>query len=79
MLLLPKLRKVSGKAAVKILCNNFGFEIRGKSGSHVRLSKMTPQGKVGTVIPMHDEIKIGTLKGLLKLAKVDPDEFSKYI
>jgi len=28
---------------------------------------------------MHDEIKIGTLKGLLKLAEVDPDEFSKYI
>jgi predicted RNA binding protein YcfA (HicA-like mRNA interferase family) len=61
---LPKLRKVSGKAAVKILCNKFGFEIRGKSGSHVRLSKVTPEGKVGTVIPMHDEIKIGTLKGL---------------
>ena len=79
MLLLPRLRKVSGKTAVKILCNKFGFEIRGKSGSHVRLSKVTPEGKVGTVIPMHDEIKIGTLKGLLKLAKVDPDEFSKYI
>jgi predicted RNA binding protein YcfA (HicA-like mRNA interferase family) len=76
---LPKLRKVSGKTAVKILCNKFGFEIRGKSGSHVRLSKVTQEGKVGTVIPMHDEIKIGTLKGLLKLAKVDPDEFSKYI
>ena len=76
---MPKLRKVSGKTAVKILCNKFGFEIRGKSGSHVRLSKVTPEGKVGTVIPMHDEIKIGTLKGLLKLAKVDPDEFSKYI
>lgn len=76
---MPRLRKVSGKTAVKILCNKFGFEIRGKSGSHVRLSKVTPEGKVGTVIPMHDEIKIGTLKGLLKLAKVDPDEFSKYI
>ena len=76
---MPKLRKVSGKTAVKILCNKFGFEIRGKSGSHVRLSKVTPEGKVGTVILMHDEIKIGTLKGLLKLAKVDPDEFSKYI
>ncbi|MCD4809573.1 MAG: type II toxin-antitoxin system HicA family toxin [Methanosarcinales archaeon] len=76
---MPKLRKVSGKTAVKIRCNKFGFEIRGKSGSHVRLSKVTPEGKVGTVIPMHDEIKIGTLKGLLKLAEVDPDEFSKYI
>lgn len=76
---MPKLRKISGKTAIKVLCNKFGFEISGRSGSHVRLSKMTPEGKVGTVVPMHDEIKIGTLRGILKLAKVDSDEFSKYI
>jgi len=76
---LPKLRKVSGKTAINVLCNRFGFEISGRSGSHVRLSKITPEGKVGTVVPMHEEIKIGTLRGILKLAKVDPDEFSKYI
>jgi len=34
---------------------------------------------VEAVVPMHEEIKIGTLRGILKLAKVDPDEFSKYI
>jgi len=48
---LSKLRKVSGETAVKILCNKFGFEISGRSGSHVRLSKMTSEGKVGTVVP----------------------------
>jgi predicted RNA binding protein YcfA (HicA-like mRNA interferase family) len=74
---LPRLRKVSGEAAVKILCNKFGFEISGRSGSHVRLSKVTPEGKVGTVVPMHRELKIGTLKGVLKLAKIDPREFLK--
>ncbi len=76
---MPKLRKVSGKTAIKILCNKFGFEISGRSGSHVRLSKMTPEGKVGTVVPVHDELKIGTLIGILKLAKVNPDEFGKHI
>ncbi len=76
---MPKLRKVSGKTAIKILCNKFGFEISGRSGSHVRLSKITSEGKVGTVVPMHEEIKIGTLRGILKLAKINPDEFSKYI
>ncbi|MDO9098704.1 MAG: type II toxin-antitoxin system HicA family toxin [Candidatus Methanoperedens sp.] len=76
---MPKLREVSGKTAVKILCNKFGFQISGSSGSHVRLSKMTPEGKIGTVVPMHGELKIGTLRGILKLAKVDPDEFSKYL
>jgi len=56
-----------------------GFEISGRSGSHARLSKMTPEGKVGTVVPMHNELKIGTLRGVLKLAKVDMGEFSKYL
>ncbi|MCK5661805.1 MAG: type II toxin-antitoxin system HicA family toxin, partial [Methanosarcinales archaeon] len=70
---------VSGKTAVKVLCNKFGFEISGRTGSHVRLSKMTSEGKIGTVVPMHDELKIGTLKGLLKLAKVDSDDFGKYL
>ncbi len=76
---MPKLRNISGETVVKILCNRFGFSITGRSGSHVRLSKMTPEGKVGTVVPMHRELKIGTLKGILKLAKVDVEEFSKYL
>jgi predicted RNA binding protein YcfA (HicA-like mRNA interferase family) len=76
---LPKLRKVSGEEAVKILCNKFGFRISGRSGSHVRLSKMTPEGKVGTVVPLHPELKPGTLKSALRLAKIDPKEFEEYL
>jgi len=40
---------------------------------------MGSEGKVGTVVPMHKELKIGTLKGILKLAKVDMGDFSKYL
>lgn len=76
---MPRLRKVSGREAVKIICNKFGFEIKGRSGSHVRLSKITPEGKIGTVIPMHKELKIGTLKGILRLAKISEEEFSEYL
>ena len=64
---------------MEILCNKFGFNISGRTGSHVRLSKETPEGKVGTVVPMHNEIKIGTLKGVLKLAKINEDEFARYL
>lgn len=74
---MPRLRGLSGEAVVKILCNRFGFVVSGQSGSHVRLSKVTAQGKVGTVVPMHDELKPGTLKSILKLAKVDSEEFAK--
>ncbi|WP_083475580.1 type II toxin-antitoxin system HicA family toxin [Methanogenium cariaci] len=43
--------------------------VSGQSGSHVRLSKQTANGKVGTVVPLHKEVKTGTLRGILKLAK----------
>jgi len=76
---LPRLRGISGEAVVKILCNRFGFVVSGQSGSHVRLSRVTAQGKVGTVVPMHDELKPGTLKSILKLAKVDSEEFANFL
>jgi len=76
---LPRLRNVSGEETVKILCNKFGFQITGRSGSHVRLSKMAPEGKIGTVVPMHPELKPGTLKSVLRLAKIDPEEFAEYL
>ena len=76
---MPRLRGISGETVIRILCNKFGFAISGRSGSHVRLSKATAQGKIGTVVPVHDELKPGTLKSVLKLAKVDPDEFDKHL
>ena len=76
---MPKLRKVSGHEAVKILCNKFRFEVRGRSGSHVRLSKKTSSGKIGTVVPLHRNLKIRTLKNVLKLARVSEEEFSEYL
>ena len=43
--------------------------------SHVILKKDTSEGAVGCVIPLHRELKIGTLRGILRQAKVTPDEF----
>jgi predicted RNA binding protein YcfA (HicA-like mRNA interferase family) len=73
------LKPVSGKTVIKILSKHYGFAVSGQSGSHVRLSKVTPSGKVGTVVPLHDELKIGTLHSVLKLAKIDPDDFARYL
>jgi len=55
------------------------LDIKRQKGSHVILVKETPQGKIGTVVPMHSEIKIGTLKNVLKLAKVSEEEFLEYV
>ena len=76
---MPQLRKISGKECLKILCNKFDFQILRQKGSHIILKKETPKGKVGTVVPMHPEIKIGTLKGILEQAKVSVEEFSQYV
>ena len=76
---MPELRNIAGEKVVKILCNKLRFSISGRTGSHVRLSKETQEGKVGTVVPLHSELKIGTLKGILKLAKIDEEEFKKYL
>ena len=76
---MPKLRGISREIVIKVLCNHFGFMVSGQSGSHVRLSKVTAQGKIGTVVPMHDELKPGTQRSVLKLARVDPGEFAEYL
>ncbi|MEK6922484.1 MAG: type II toxin-antitoxin system HicA family toxin [Nanoarchaeota archaeon] len=75
---MPKLKKISGKDCVKILCNKFGFSIARQRGSHIVLKKETESGKVGTVVPNHKELKIGTLKNVLKLAKIEERDFAKY-
>jgi hypothetical protein len=41
----------------------------------VILRKETAQGATGCVAPLHRELAIGTLRGILQQAKVAPDEF----
>ena len=72
------LKKISGKDCIKILCNKFGFHIVRQSGSHIVLRKDTQEGAIGTVVPNHKEIKIGTLKNILELAKIKEEEFARY-
>ena len=68
-----------GREVIKILCNKLGFFTVRQSGSHVCLAKETPKGKVGTVVPLHKQLKIGTLKNILKLAKISEEEFEKWL
>lgn len=75
---MPKLKKISGEGCIKILCNKFGFKAVRQRGSHVVLKKELEKGAIGTCVPEHDELKVGTLKSVLALAKVDEEEFSKY-
>ena len=67
---MPKLPHVSGAEALRAF-QRLGFEKVRQRGSHV----VVKRGSVGCVIPMHSEIKIGTLSGLLRQANVSAEEF----
>ena len=47
-------------------------------GSHIVLKKETQEGNIGTVVPNHKELKVGTIKSILELAKVKEEEFANY-
>jgi predicted RNA binding protein YcfA (HicA-like mRNA interferase family) len=67
---MPKLPHVSGAAVVRAL-ERLGFEKIRQSGSHVIMRR----GAKGCVVPVHSEVKTGTLAGVLRQADVTPEEF----
>jgi predicted RNA binding protein YcfA (HicA-like mRNA interferase family) len=67
---MPKLPRVSGTVVVKTL-EHLGFAQVRQSGSHVIMRR----GTAGCVVPLHNEVKIGTLAGILRQANVTHDEF----
>ena len=67
---MPKLPHVSGAAVVRAL-ERLGFQKIRQSGSHVIMRR----GSKGCVVPLHGEVKAGTLAGILRQAEVSPDEF----
>lgn len=65
---MPKLPVLSGAELVRAL-ERIGFEQVRQRGSHVVLRR----GGAGCVVPMHREVKTGTLAGILRQAEVSPD------
>jgi predicted RNA binding protein YcfA (HicA-like mRNA interferase family) len=67
---MPKLPRMSGAEAVKVL-ERLGFTVVRQRGSHVVLRR----GASGCVVPLHKELKAGTLSGVIKQGGVSRDEF----
>ena len=67
---MPKLPQLSGTDIVKRL-ERLGFEQVRQRGSHVVMRK----GVAGTVVPMHREVKLGTLNGILRQAQISAGAF----
>ena len=67
---MPKLPRVSGAEIIRAP-ERLGFVRIRQSGSHVILRR----GSKGCVVPMHSEVKVGTLAGVLRQAEVSAEEF----
>jgi len=71
---MPRLPRVSGAEAIRAL-ERLGFAQVRQRGSHVILKRVGPDRVSGCVVPLHSELAIGTLRGILKQAGVRAEEF----
>ena len=71
---MPKLPRLSGRECVAVMQRLGFFQVR-QRGSHVVMRR----GSQGCAVPLHRELKAGTLAGILRQAGVDPDEFIKIL
>jgi len=75
---MPRLPRISSLEVIRVL-ERLGFYQVRQTGSHIVLKKPLPDGEIVCVVPLHRELKIGTLSGVLKQAKVTPDEFIAHL
>ncbi|MBW4520983.1 MAG: type II toxin-antitoxin system HicA family toxin [Scytolyngbya sp. HA4215-MV1] len=62
---MPKMPRISSRKAIRAL-ERLGFEQVRQTGSRVVLKKESEEGEIGCVVPVHRELKVGTLSGILK-------------
>jgi predicted RNA binding protein YcfA (HicA-like mRNA interferase family) len=67
---------VSGRRLVKVL-EAEGWEVARQRGSHVRLRK--DGRRLGLVVPLHRELKKGTVAGILRDAGLHPDDLRRLL
>lgn len=70
-------RRISGQDVVKTLTREFGFLFIKQKGSHIKLRKFNPRLNkiITTIVPDHKELDYGTLRGVLRLAKIEEKDF----
>lgn len=62
---MPKLRVLSGKEVCKIMSKH-GFQEVRRKGSHIIMQKKDGDTTITVPVPNHDELKTGTLSGIIR-------------
>jgi predicted RNA binding protein YcfA (HicA-like mRNA interferase family) len=69
-----KLRVLSGREACGILAANGFTEVR-RRGSHIIMQRTGDDGTITVPIPDHDELKIGTLRSIIRQSGLPRSKF----
>jgi len=65
---------ISGKTLLRVLAKA-GFTVEGQRGSHVKMKKRLSDRVLVTTVPLHRELDVGTLNGILKQAEISRETF----
>ena len=66
---------MSGREVVELLVRKFGLTVRRQPWEPRNSSQVHRDRKTVTVVPLHPELKPGTLLGVLELAGISREEF----
>ena len=69
-----KLRVLSGKEACRIL-EKYGFREVRRRGSHIVMQKKVDDSTITVPIPNHPELRIGTLRSIIRQSGIPKSEF----
>ena len=75
---MPRLPRLSGAEAIRALERQGSIQVR-QRGSHVVMKRIGSEGSTGCVVPLHAQLAVGTLRGILKQAGVTPTDFAEKI
>ncbi|MCE5240296.1 type II toxin-antitoxin system HicA family toxin [bacterium] len=75
---MARLQRLSAREAIGAL-ERLGFVAVRQRGSHLVMKRSTPEGTTGCVVPLHDELAIGTLRGVLRQGNVSVEDFLAHL
>lgn len=71
---MARLPQVSGIETVKAL-RKVGFSFIGQTGSHMKLRRRLESETQMVIVPNHHTIRKGTLRNIIRTARLSVDEF----
>ena len=71
---LGKLKRLSGREVCRILAGHGFLEVR-RRGSHIVMQQGLPDTTVTVPVPDHGEIRVGTLRSIIRQSGLPRSEF----